>query len=1012
MIRFLVKRPIAVLITFISFILLGLVLMRRVPTSLLPEVEVPQITIRLEVPNTPATVMESDYLTRIRGVMTGVKGLKGLESTAANHLGWVYLEFEFGSRMDLAYVEVNERVDRLMGQLPRNVKRPVVTRVNVSDIPILRLQIIPKSQISLRETSILAEKSIKRRLEQIPGVGTVDMNGIQRPEIHIIPDLNMISSLGLSEERLYQQIKEQSNQIGGLNIRDGQYRYFLRITTGFDNLETLKSLPIKGGNDQVIQLSRIAKVEEVEEEPVSYHLYNGEIGIVITVEKQADSRMSELVGRLREEVKVFEKEYPQLSFSITQDQSFLLDAGIDNLTQDLYYGGILTILLLFLFLGNWRSPLLMGISIPSSLIITFVFFWVFDISFNIISLSGLALGIGMLIDNSIVVLDNIMRHRTQGMSPFQSSVIGTNEVITPVISQVLTTIAVYAPLLILSGISGQLVKDQAIGLTICLLVSLFVAFVVSPILYLILHKNDSNFARNDTRFFKWISKGYHRMIEHILRFPRAYSIFAILFMPVGIWLGTKLPIQSIPELKQTELLVKINWNKPIDIKTNLSNCKRLSSEMLRYTSSIEADIGVKKFLRESEVTELPTAEIFFTCPSVHQKEEAGNWAKQWLSSNFPDAFFEIMDAPNAFTQLFVSRKPYLEARLVSQERRPTSQEIVRLDTLIHRLPTGSYSKGKAFSQEAMIQATLDLPGLRLYGIRENSLLEALGKAYGSYSLTDIDESGEKKYIKVLVQGGASGQPVSISAEDGTAYDLKQFVSFEKGEQRKYFTADEGSPYWGIRFEEGQISAERWMELVKRNAAGLGYDVDFNGLYYDERTQLKELSLVFLVVVALIYLILSIQYENLWQPFIVMLSIPLGITGGMIVLWLSGSSINVMSAIGFIVILGLIVDDPILKMETLNRLENKYLRSGLVHDKTLLIQMIHEAGQICLKPLLMVSLTTSIALVPVLFIDGLGNELQKPMAYVIIGGLTLGTFFTTWFTPLAYWYISSKFRKNK
>jgi multidrug efflux pump subunit AcrB len=237
------------------------------------------------------------------------------------------------------------------------------------------------------------------------------------------------------------------------------------------------------------------------------------------------------------------------------------------------------------------------------------------------------------------------------------------------------------------------------------------------------------------------------------------------------------------------------------------------------------------------------------------------------------------------------------------------------------------------------------------------------------------------------------------------------VSLNTGQHEKFITSDGGGQYKSIVFDENVKN----IEIVERELTQLAeknnFIVEFSGRYYESKGQLRQLWFIFGVVLLLLYFILAIQYENLVQPLVVMATIPLGITGGMGLLWITGGSLDVMAAIGFVVILGLIVDDPILKIETLNRLEKQYREQGLKHDDHLLERMIHEAGDRCLKPLLMVSLTTTIALLPVLFLGGIGNELQRPLAIVIIGGLTLGTFFTTWFIPLAYWYVS-KWKINR
>jgi multidrug efflux pump subunit AcrB len=279
----------------------------------------------------------------------------------------------------------------------------------------------------------------------------------------------------------------------------------------------------------------------------------------------------------------------------------------------------------------------------------------------------------------------------------------------------------------------------------------------------------------------------------------------------------------------------------------------------------------------------------------------------------------------------------------------------------------------------------------------------MAKALSTPLITGIKRFGD--VIPVVWQGRSADMATllkaTVKSPNGTNYPLRTFISPVGGRQPKYITADKAGVYHSLIWPKGSADA---LQKPVDNAARLqGWQVKWTGTYFEDKAQIGRIWLIFSLVVFLLYLILVIQYESMVQPLVVMLTIPLGVSGAMAILWLTGGSLNVMAAVGFIVVLGLIVDDPILKIETLNRLEKKYRAEGLAFNEGLLKRMIHEAGDICLKPLLMVSLTTSIALVPVLLIPGIGNDLQKPLALVVIGGLTIGTFFTTWFIPLAYWY---------
>lgn len=1012
MIRYLIKRPVAILMLFAALLITGLQLINKIPVSLLPNVDVPQIIVQVNYPNTAAEVMEQSILAPIREALGNTDDLRSIESRSSNHVGIIEMTFDYGTKMDLAFININEKLDKLTQFMPRDMPRPEVMRVNTSDIPIIRVQVIPKDQTKYFEASRLTEKILKRRIEQLEGVSLVDINGLQQQVISVVPDKEALFALNLHEGDISHAIQSANTELGGLSVKNGQYKYFVKLENELKSERDISSLPVVLRDGSAVTLGRIAQVRAQQEIPTGYHLYNGRESLVITIQKQSSSRMNDLVPRIKEAVEQFRKDFPQIDFALSQDQSFLLDAGISNLWQDLLYGGLFTIVLLLLFLGNWAPALLMSISIPLSLIITFIFFYFFNISFNIISLSGLALGVGMLIDNSIVVIDNITRKRNQGLDMLESSVQGTNEVIAPVISQVLTTIAVYAPLILLSGLAGSLVYDQAIGLTICLCVSLLVAFLLAPLLYKLFLKAPPKRSK-ETRFYLFIANGYHKMVDHILKHKLPYIITTGLIMIAGVWLTTLIPISALPEIEKKESLVLIDWNAPVDAQENLRRINQLVTEISGTIQESESEVGIKQFLLQHDDNSMQKADLYFSSKSETLKRGTDKRLQRWINRNYPQATIEIVDAPNAFTQLFNSRGHYIEARFKTLRSTDPWGAAEKLKAALKKFPQQNYALGVGFIQEPGTTISLDYEKMNVYGLTRGNIEEVLRQQFGVYNISQLKRYGDIQTIRLSSDRLSLEEKLSAGVinRNGIAYPLNLFVKMVNDKKPKFITADRSGIYQSVVFDK-DIKFSGFEKELNRLALDAGFSVSLRGEYYENKDRLKQLWTIFLIVLFLLYFILAIQYESLIQPFIVMLTIPLGVAGGMFLLWITGGTLDVMAAIGFIVILGLIVDDPILKIETLNRLEKKYLARGVVPTRQLMEQMIHEAGDICLKPLLMVSLTTSIALVPVLFVDGMGNDLQKPLAIVIIGGLTIGTFFTTWFIPIAYWYVTLRKRKIK
>nr|WP_315821825.1 efflux RND transporter permease subunit [Paraflavitalea speifideiaquila] len=336
MVKYLIRRPIAVFMSFLVLLMAGILVAGKVPVSLLPNIDVPQMVIRVNYPNASAMVFEQNIVRPIREGLLTMDKLKHIETQSAIHTALLHLHFDYKAKMNLVFVNVNEQLDQLMAAMPRDMPRPQVMRVNTSDIPVVRIQVVPKENTSFTEVSSLVQKTLKKRLEQLEGVSLVDINGLQQVMLAIIPDQEALEALGLTEKDLLQPIQLTNHNLGSLSIKDGQYRYLVKLVNLPENETAISNLPITLKDGTAIPLKRVAKVVQEPETQRGYHLFNGKEALVLTVQKRPGSRMNELVPQIERLINLFRTDYNQVEFSITQDQTFLLDAGIDNLKQDLF----------------------------------------------------------------------------------------------------------------------------------------------------------------------------------------------------------------------------------------------------------------------------------------------------------------------------------------------------------------------------------------------------------------------------------------------------------------------------------------------------------------------------------------------------------------------------------------------------------------------------------------------------------------------------------------------------
>ncbi len=1012
MIRFLLERPIAVMMSFLALLVFSAIVFRLLPISLLPPIDVPQIVVKVTYPNASPESIEQNVLQDIREGLITLNGLEEMESKAGSEIGTVRLTFDYGTRMELAYIEVNEKIDRLTNSLPKDLPRPEVIRINTSDIPVARVQVIPKAEIDPVEVSLLAENVLKKRIEQLPGVSLVDINGKRERIISVEPDEHALAALGMTQKELIDAVQAGNAELPGISVKDGQFRYFLRLATRVDTPEDIESLPVRSPSGAIVPLGRVANARYETQEMLGFHLFGMQEGLVITVHKQAAAKMNELIPELKTSLELFKNDYPQVDFALTQDQSSLLNAAISNLQTSLLFGGVFAFAVLFLFIKDFRIPLIMGISLPTSLLISFLVFYFFGISINIISLSGLALGIGMLIDNAIIVLDNITRKRESGLGLFESCVQGANEVMGALISSVLTTLAVFVPLVFLSGISGTLFYDQAVAVAAILSVSLLVAFILLPLLYwLIFRVGKRDMLRGEPKAFLKTLGIYERAFDWIFARRKAALLFFFVLIPVGLGLGMLLDTQGLPEIEKPDASLEIDWNEPISAAQNRDRMLGLIRDIEDY-SQAEADVGVRQFLLFDGDNSIQKSLLYLLFPSEKEKGEQLEILREKLGEEYPLATFTLGDAPNAFDQLFSSNQPYYEVRWKDlSQKKPVPAD--KMEPWLESFPAESWEPGPGLQEESSVLFTLTPERLALYQIPVSDVQEQLSRLFGVFTITDIRRFGEITPIRLRESQDRFEdllRTTRIYASDSTSYPLGQFVDYRYADQYKYVTADRGGIY-----QSAEITSENphgLQEEYSRWAAEKNLAVEAKGQYFADQENVRQLIGILGISVLLLYFILAAQFESFVQPLIVVFTLPLGIAGAFVVLLLCGATLNVMSAIGLVVMLGIMVNDAILKIDTINRLQLEYASEAGLTVSQIREKAIHQAGKIRLKPILMTSITTILALVPIIFSSGLGADLQRPLVFAVIGGLTIGTVTALFFVPLMYWFFDTTVGKRE
>jgi multidrug efflux pump subunit AcrB len=1001
MIAILLQRPIAVLLSCTLAVVAGVVSLQHLPVSLLPDTEAPRITVQVRLPRKPAEAVEHSALGPLREALARTADLKHIRSLVSDGQGFIYLGFEYGTDMDMACLEVNERIDRALAYLPREMPRPLVVRSNVSDIPIFELQVVSKGDVDITAISTLVERVIRRKLEQLPGVSLVDVNGLHKSHILLRPKRELMHALGISEGQVVHALRNAYQEYGTFSIKNGHYQYFLRFENMADSLHRMGELPVLGGSGRALPLSTLATTEAAAISSEGYHLYNGKKSLGIQICKQSDARMDEVAPQIRTAVEEMRRAHPQADFILTRDQSYLLNASIHNLYQVIGYGALLSTGILFLFLGNFTAGLMVGLSIPVSLLITLALFRFCGLSMNILSLSGLALGVGMLIDHSIIVLDAISRKAGDGLGLLEAGVKGTGEVLAPVLGQMLTSVAVYGPLILLPGISGALVYEQALALSLCLAVSLLVAFILVPLLCRILLASSLGQGASETRFFLWLQQKYHHYIKAITLRKTSFMVLAALFILSGVWVAYRIPVEGLPAIERKETLLEIDWREPLTVEENLRRVLVLDSVLAPVSDNRTAEVGALQYVLSVEGQMAREAQMYYTCASSKGRTALDKRAEAWIKGNFPLASFRFEAPPNALNQIFPSDGPFFEVRIRARERDGGSWSFHQIYHALADFPLKGFQTGKEVEAEEGILLNFDQERMAVYRMTRETLLSKLGTLLGGG--VEIEAFGQAgPLLRIHAEEGSLSSILreGIRTPAGGMVPLSHFIRYSGGEMPGQIAADQSGPYYSLELDAHIARHEASKDKIHQWADKHGLEVRFSGAYFETGHNLYTLAKIGAIVLLLLYFILALQFDHLLLPLVIMSALAFGTSGAVWLLYLSGASLNIMSGIGFVIVFGIILDDPILKVEVIQQQRALFEAQGMATDEALK-KAIGVAGSTCLKPMLMTTLTTCLSLVPVFFSPGIGSELQRPLALVVIGGLAVGTFFTSWCIPLIY-----------
>lgn len=985
MLQFLIHRPIAVILSFLAGAILGTLFLFRTPISLLPAIPIPEISVQINSPNIPASDLEKIAVQKIRQSLLQVNHLRDIESRTSFGTAYIDLKLEYGSDINLATIEVNEKIDQIVGQLPNDLERPIVTKANPSDIPIFYLNVFQNEEGDRFDMALSewAQDILVRRLEQLSAVAFVDISGYHKSRISIIPYEASLKRHNLGLPDLEAALKQQNIKPNQFAFKDGQYQYQVEIRSNLKSVEEIENIRIRVGN-QLIKIKEVADVFLSPEEREGKHLFNGHEALSLSIHKKNDAQLFALEKSVEELLNTLRDEEPNLSFVLTNNQSQLLRISIENLQFSLVFGALFAMLVMFMFYKDWKLAALIIITVPVSFLLVFLGFYLSGISINILSLAGLILGVGLMLDNAIIVIDSIHQNLAIHQASDSAIIFGANEVIRPLISSTLTTCSVFVPLIYLNGIAGALFFDQALSISIALASSLLVSYFLLPILCRLIIKEKTYAEGGDLYLI------FQKSIDFLLR-HRLLSVLLLFILLLSVYFPiSQLSIAALPPIKNTSFELKLDWNEPIQLEEHNFRIQKLIQSLDSIHHISDAFLGKQQFLWNLKHLTTSQASIRF----FYDDSELTNQLQQKITTHFyeyPYCDFSFHATENIFDRLFRPNRPDLVAHLTTSRAGETLGvgDINYLRTYLDK----NKIEGIYPSTIEEINITILHDRAMHYDLDPTKIIYHLKALLNDNIISNLYSSNEVIPIQLISKNQSFFKKLEsamLQNKNGQWLNLVNFIKIDRSQKRKEIVADKTGEILPLYFKKFDLNTINSIQELTEQ--GNQYLASFKGQYFENQVLRSEFIWISVVSVVLLYLILAAQFESLLQPLIVLISVPIGIVGALFSLWVFGQSVNIMAIIGIIVMVGIDVNDSILKIDMINRSYRK---------RPNIIAAIHEGGKRRVKPIIMTSVTTIFAMIPVLFSQGLGGELQKPLAIALIGGLTVGTLSSLYVIPLIY-----------
>lgn len=1024
-----VKRPITTLLCFITVIILGLFSLAKLPIDLYPDIDTNTIMVITMYPGASAKDIEQNVTKPLENTLNSVEHLKHITSTSRENTSVITLEFEYGYDIDVLTNDVRDKLDMVDSQLPDDSQKPIIFKFSTDMIPICLLSV--EASESMPGLYKILDDNVANPLARVDGVGTVSISGAPKREVHVYIDPNRLEAYNLTVEQISSVIGAENRNVPGGSFDIGSNTYALRVQGEFDSTAQLKDIPVGSFNGKTIYLKDVARIEDTLEERTQQTYNNGKEGAMIIIQKQSGANSVEISNKVMEMLPKLEKNLPSdVKIGVIVDTSDNIRNTIASLVETVLYALLFVMIVVFLFLGRWRATMIIVITIPVSLIASFIYLFATGNTLNIISLSALSISIGMVVDDAIVVLENVTTHIERGADPRQAAVHGTNEVAISVIASTLTLIAVFFPLTLVTGMTGVLFRQLGWMVTIMMIISTTCALSLTPMLcsqWLRLRKQDAGGKKKKNWYtpienaLDKFDNSYARLLRTVVR-HRGKTILICLGIFVGsIFLMKGVGTEFIPT--QDNSRIGVSLELPIgsrveyaqDVTSRLDSLWRAKyPEILVSNYTVGPASADNTFASLSDNgAHIISMNIRLTNSTERDRsitEIADNMRKD-IDTMFPD-FKKVQVMVGGGRGGGMGGQSTVDFEIYGydfEETDKVAQDLKQILVGINGTADVTISRS---DYQPEYQVDFDREKLSMYGINLQTAAYYLRNRINGATASQFREDGEEYDIKVMYAPenrtqisdienimiySSTGQGVRLK-ELGTVVERFTPPTIERKDRERIITVSavvDGAPI-------SEVVADAQAEIDNLDVPA-GINIGIAGTYEDQQDSFADLLMLGVLIIILVYIVMAAQFESFTYPGIIMTSLLFAFSGVFLILWITGHTLNMMSMIGAIMLIGIVVKNGIVLIDyiTLNRERGMSIRRAVI-----------DGGRSRLRPVIMTTLTTILGMVPMAVGTGEGAEMWRPMGVAVIGGLTFSTILTLLFVPVLYCVFAGNGVKNQ